>query len=118
MRFLVDRCAGPSICKWLRVQGHDAADVRDWGDDPGDHVILERAAAERRVLVTMDKDFGALIFRLAERHTGLIRLPNVPVAQRLAILGRVLAEHGDQDLSDAVLTADAEKTRITRRSNR
>lgn len=70
------------------------------------------------MLVTLDKGFGALIFLRAAHHAGLIRLPNVPVQDRIAILARVLSEHRDQDLSDAVLTADAEKTRITRYSNR
>ena len=48
----------------LRSRGHDVVWVRT--DSPGskDRVILERAQTENRVLVTFDKDFGELAFRL------------------------------------------------------
>jgi predicted nuclease of predicted toxin-antitoxin system len=47
----------------LRLRGHDVAWVR--ADAPGstDDAVLARATAERRVLVTFDKDFGELVFR-------------------------------------------------------
>jgi hypothetical protein len=40
--------------------GHDVIWAGDWSDDPGDEAILARASEERRVLVTLDKDFGEL----------------------------------------------------------
>lgn len=57
MRFLIDRCAGRRLADWLRQQGHDVVESRERGRDPGDRTLLEWAAAEERVLVTMDKDF-------------------------------------------------------------
>ncbi len=57
MKFLIDRCAGSTLADWLRAEGHDVIKSKDWGEDPGDMEILRRAAAEQRVLVTMDKDF-------------------------------------------------------------
>ena len=35
MRFLIDRCAGTLIAKWLRAQGHDVVESRERGVDPG-----------------------------------------------------------------------------------
>jgi predicted nuclease of predicted toxin-antitoxin system len=46
MRFLIDRCAGTHIAAWLRTQGHDVLESRTLGRDPGDRVLLERAAQE------------------------------------------------------------------------
>ena len=48
----------------LRSRGHDVVWVRT--DAPGskDRAILERAEIEKRVLVTFDKDFGEMAFRL------------------------------------------------------
>jgi len=61
VRFLIDRCAGHRLAEWLRQQGHDVIEGRDRGPDPGDRVLLEWAATEKRILVTMDKDFGEFI---------------------------------------------------------
>jgi predicted nuclease of predicted toxin-antitoxin system len=88
------------------------------GPDPGDPAILQSAADEGRILVTLDKDFGELIFLHSAPHAGLIRLPNVPVPERMALLARLLAEYRGEDLSNAIVTVEEGKTRITRRSSR
>ena len=56
-------------------------DARELGPDPGDRALLERAVSENRILITMDKDFGELIHLHGRPHTGLIRLPEVRMAQ-------------------------------------
>src|SRR5919199_77522 len=86
VRFLVDNCAGRLPAEWLREQGHDVARTRDRGPDPGDETILWWAVDEGRILVTMDKDFGTLVYRDQLRHAGLIRLPHCTVEQRKALL--------------------------------
>jgi predicted nuclease of predicted toxin-antitoxin system len=58
MRFLIDRCAGRLIADWLRKQGHDVVESRELDPDPGDRALLDRAAKETRILVTIDTDFG------------------------------------------------------------
>jgi predicted nuclease of predicted toxin-antitoxin system len=78
------------LAEWLRDQGHDVVRVTDAGPDPGDGAILRRALAEGRILVTMDKDFGALVHRESLGHTGLIRLPHSTAAERIAILRAIL----------------------------
>ena len=61
MRFLIDRCAGRRIADWLRSNGHDVVEARELGPDPGDRALLDHAARERRILVTIDTDFGKLV---------------------------------------------------------
>jgi predicted nuclease of predicted toxin-antitoxin system len=85
MKFLVDRCAGATLARWLREKGHDVRE--SWGTsspDPGDQELLAEALAEGRVLVTLDKDFGALVFAHGASHCGLVRLPDVPAAHGAA----------------------------------
>jgi predicted nuclease of predicted toxin-antitoxin system len=36
MRFLVDRCAGRRLARWLTETGHDVVDLSDAPADPGD----------------------------------------------------------------------------------
>ena len=73
VRFLVDRCTGRQLAK-----GYDVLEARELGPDPGDGALLERANAEQRILVTIDTDFGELVFVHNVKHSGLVRLPDVP----------------------------------------
>lgn len=115
MRFLIDRCAGRRIADWLRDRGHDVVESRERGTDPGDRILLEWAALERRILVTMDKDFGQFIFIEKAPHCGLVRLPDVPAARRIELMERLLRDHAQELADGAILTVRGERIRISRR---
>mgnify|MGYP001563587020 CR=1 FL=1 len=115
MRFLIDRCAGRRIADWLRDRGHDVVESRERGTDPGDRILLEWAALERRILMTMDKDFGQLIFIEKAPHCGLVRLPDVPAARRIDLMQRLLRDHAQELADGAILTVRGERIRISRR---
>ena len=83
--------------------------------DPGDQALLRWAVSEQRILVTIDNDFGLLVFHRNEPHTGIVRLPDLPAAQRIALMGKVIERYA-QDLADgAILTVGAERVRISGR---
>jgi len=114
VRFLIDRCAGRTLADWLRSEGHEVVESREWGADPGDMEILRRAAGEQRVLISMDKDFGGLVFLLQERHRGLIRLPDVPARARIDLVRQIL-EHHEEDLEEgAIITVRGSRIRVSR----
>jgi predicted nuclease of predicted toxin-antitoxin system len=114
VRFLIDRCAGRRLAHWLREQGHDCLESRELGVDPGDRELLARAVAERRVLVTIDTDFGELVFRHGEPHCGVVRLPDVAAPRRIDIIGEVLARHGRDLEQGAVVTVRGSRVRVSR----
>ena len=89
MKFLIDRCAGRRLADWLRDQGHDVVESRERGADPGDRTLLEWAASEQRILVTMDKDYGQFIFAENAPHSGLVRLRNVSATRRIELTERL-----------------------------
>ena len=62
-RFLADENFLGDAVTALREAGHDIAWIRT--DAPGstDRQVLTRAVAERRILLTFDKDFGDLAYR-------------------------------------------------------
>lgn len=64
MRLLADENFPGVAVELLRRHGHEVAWIRT--DSPGvdDQSVIARAVAEQRVLVTFDKDFGYLAFRL------------------------------------------------------
>ena len=113
MRFLIDRCAGRRLADWLRSQGHDVVESRERGRDPGDRKVLQWAAEEARVLVTMDKDFGEFVFVERAAHAGLFRRPDVPAERRIALMERVLADHGTELSAGAVVTVRGGRVRIS-----
>lgn len=65
MRLLADENFPGEAVEALRSRGHDVAWVRVDAPGADDRAILARAAAEGRLLVTFDKDFGELAFRAA-----------------------------------------------------
>jgi predicted nuclease of predicted toxin-antitoxin system len=98
----------------LREAGHDVAESRARGEDPGDAVLLDWAAAEGRTLITMDKDFGQLVFLESAKHCGIIRLPDVPAAARIALMERILDEHSREVEDMAIVTVRGGRIRISR----
>jgi predicted nuclease of predicted toxin-antitoxin system len=97
----------------LRADGHDVVTVRERGADPGDATILQLAAAESRAIVTIDTDFGMLVFRDGTTRVGVLRLREAKpdaLAQRASEL--VLA-HGDALEAAAFVTDDGDSVRIT-----
>lgn len=62
MRFLLDESVSPLVGAPLVAAGHDVTDVRSIGLSAApDPDVLAAAAADRRVLITLDTDFGALV---------------------------------------------------------
>ncbi len=113
MRFLVDRCAGRRLAEWLRNDGHDVLEAQTLGPDPGDRALLELANSEDRILVTIDTDFGELIYLHDVPHAGLVRLPDVPVEERLALAAEVINRHRQALEDRAVVTIRGGRVRIS-----
>jgi predicted nuclease of predicted toxin-antitoxin system len=74
---------------------------------------LERAEAENRILITIDTDFGELIYLEEVPHAGLVRLPDVPAAQRIALLVEVIERFREAMESQAVVTVSGDRIRIS-----
>ena len=118
MNFLVDRCAGRRLAQWLQSQGHGALDARELGPDPRDRALLELTVSENRTLITMDKDFGELIHLHGRPHTGLIRLPDIRMAQRISLVEDLILNHHQALDEQELITVTSGRIRISRQQLR
>jgi predicted nuclease of predicted toxin-antitoxin system len=112
VKLLIDSSIWSPVIGDLRRAGHDVEAVRDWPSDPGDLVILAYAHAHRRVLVTLDKDFGDLIVRDGHPHAGLLRLVTDSVHEQLAMMLEAIDRHADDLLNGAIVTVEEDRIRV------
>lgn len=74
MKFLLDENIGKNIASFLTQSGHKALRIKKIYPGAGDIQVLELAVEEEAFLITLDKDFGELIFKRGKSHTGVIFL--------------------------------------------
>lgn len=66
--------------------------------------------------MTIDADFGELIYRENLAHCGLIRLPDVRVDERIALLDQVLQRHFRELERGGIVTVRGRRIRISHMS--
>jgi len=95
MRLVADENLDLSVIGRLRAAGHEVFAVVEMEPGIPDEAVLGIANAEGAMLVTEDKDFGELAFRLRLVHHGviLLRLPGLPAGTKAAILLELLEAH-------------------------
>ncbi len=98
LRFLVDVGVGKGIEKYLSEKGYDTKAVRDI--DPGmeDKMIIRTAVSEDRMVVTMDKDFGEMVYHFSMKHFGilLLRLEGATGTKKLQVIRYILENYSSQ----------------------
>ncbi|MEM7514441.1 MAG: DUF5615 family PIN-like protein [Bacteroidota bacterium] len=72
MVFLADESVDGKIVKRLRIAGFQVKDIKEISPGIPDSEVLSLANAENALLITEDKDFGELVFRLKMAAKGVI----------------------------------------------
>ena len=98
MRFIVDECTGPAVAKWLSENGNNVFSVYDEDRGLSDINILHKANHENRIVITNDKDFGELVYKLGLPHKGaiLLRLDDETAKSKIACLEILLTGFPEQ----------------------
>ena len=68
LKFLVDVGVSKQVEEYLQEQGYDTKTVRAIDSRMLDQGIISLAASEDRMVITMDKDFGEMVYHSAMKH--------------------------------------------------
>jgi predicted nuclease of predicted toxin-antitoxin system len=112
MRVLLDTCVYGGVLPALIAADHDVIWTGQWDEDPGDVEILNFAHRERRILVTLDKDFGELAIVQSIPHSGIVRLVDLSAKQQAAKCLSVLERYGEELVLGAIVTVELNRVRI------
>ncbi len=112
MRLLLDSCVWGAAAQQLAAAGHDVRCVGEMGPDPGDDEALQLSIRQNRALVTLDKDFGELVFVLGRAHRGILRLVNIRASRQGQVILGVLESHAQDLEAGALIVVTADRIRI------
>ena len=108
----MDTCVWGGAKGSLLAEGHDVVWSGDWSEDPGDEEILARACETKRVLITLDKDFGELAIIRNLPHCGILRLVNISAKRQAVVCSAILKRHSVELEAGAIVTATETRIRI------
>lgn len=113
LRLLLDENIGILTVTFLRKQGHDVVSILELNRGIPDEKVLAEGVKHSRILITLDKDIGRLIYRHSHKHVGVIflRLKKESARNINAILEMVLSKHGEK-LYGAFVTVSKSTIRI------
>ncbi len=99
----------------LVALGHDVIWSGSWAKDPGDIAILAAAHSEKRILITLDKDFGELAILKGHPHSGIVRLSAFRATQMAAVVHHIVQTYEQELNAGAMITVDPDRIRIRAR---
>lgn len=112
MKFLLDENIGSSVAHHLKEMGHDVIWVGEDLQGLEDELILAKAFREKRILITLDQDFGQLVFLYLRPHCGVVLLKpwHDSVETRIELIKQLLKKYGGY-LTDKFVVVSEKKTR-------
>ena len=98
LKFLVDVGVSKQVEEYLREQGYDTKTVRAIDSRMFDSEIIRLATSEGRMVITMDKDFGELVYRSSMEHSGvlLLRLEDATGTEKLQVVKHIMKNYSDR----------------------
>jgi predicted nuclease of predicted toxin-antitoxin system len=93
-KFIIDVGVGRVIENWLAQQNFSVIAISSLNPEMADMDIIELANKEDAIIISMDKDFGELIFKNKIRHKGvlLLRLEDAVAGEKLAVIQNIFPE--------------------------
>ncbi len=115
MLFLIDQDVYKTTVDKLKEWGHDVVTAENLGmQRASDEELLRAALKANRLLITRDKDFGALLFLKKKKSTGVILLRISPknIEKVHSELQKLLREHSEDELQRSFCVVEHNRYRI------
>ncbi len=98
MNLLADEGVDFPVVQRLRNDGHEVLYVAEMDPGISDEKVLAAANEKNALLLTGDKDFGELVYRLGRISTGvvLVRLAGLSPAKKAELVSSTVLNHGGQ----------------------
>jgi len=95
MNLLADESVEQEVVERLRADGHDTVYVAELSPSIADDQVLDEANARSALLVTADKDFGELVYRLGRIHAGVVltRLAGLSPSAKADAVSELFRDH-------------------------
>ena len=119
LRFLADESCDRAVIAALRGDGYDVFAVSEVMTRSIDSDLMQQAVTQRCILLTEDKDFGALVFVTHMDSSGVILMRFPAIARQLMVdsVRRAVREYGDA-LIDTFTVIQPGLVRQNRRTSR
>lgn len=97
-KFLIDIGVGKIVEDWLQSEGFCIISVRSLNPAMKDSEILKLAADNACMIITMDKDFGELVYHSAKKHSGILilRLESATGKEKLDVMKEIFTNYIDK----------------------
>ena len=95
MKIVADESVDFTVVVSLRLLNYDVYYVAEGNSGIKDEEVLEIAGKENRLLLTADKDFGELVYRLKLSHNGVVlyRLSGLSNEKKALIISSCFQSH-------------------------
>ena len=95
MNFVADESVERQIVAKLREIGHNVLYIAEMEPGITDDIVLSRANTNNSILVTVDKDFGELVFRQKQINAGviLLRFAGLSLERKVALVETSIQAH-------------------------
>jgi predicted nuclease of predicted toxin-antitoxin system len=95
MKFVADESVDAPIVYKLRENGHHIFSIAEELAGINDESVIRIALEKNCILITQDKDFGELVFKLNKAHEGviLLRLTGLSPLVKAELTFKVILQH-------------------------
>ena len=113
MNFVADENVEKQIVDRLRQDGHIVLYIAEMQQGISDEEVLKQANSNQAVLITTDKDFGELVFRMGRINSGviLIRLEGLASENKAVLVSSAVQNH-DEKLDNSFCVISPGRIRI------
>jgi predicted nuclease of predicted toxin-antitoxin system len=98
IKFLIDVGVGKKVEDFLSNEGFNVKAVRDINSKMKDKEVLDLAVFENRMIITMDKDFGELVYKSKLTHNGILvlRIEDANIGEKIKIVSGIISNYLDE----------------------